>query len=125
MKEYMMIFRNEEKEGEMPSPEYMRTMMQKWQDWIVGIAKQGKYAGTNRLLSEGKTIGPNNVITDGPYMEVKEMVGGYLIVKANSFEDAMELAKSCPNMLYGGKEEVRSVMQIDDDPNSKTFLQGI
>jgi hypothetical protein len=57
-------------------------------------------------------------------MEAKEMVGGYLIVKANSLDEAMQIAKGCPNLLYGGKVEVREVMQIDEDPHSKTFLHS-
>jgi hypothetical protein len=123
MKEYMMIFRNEKMEGEMPSAEQMQMVMQQWQSWIGRIAKQGNYNGTNRLLAEGKTVKPNKVVTDGPYMEAKEMVGGYLIVKANSLDEALEMAQSCPNLLYGGNVEVRAVMPIDDDPNSQTFLQ--
>ena len=118
----MMIFRNEKMEGEMPSAEQMQAVMQQWQSWISGIAKKGNYSSTNRLLSEGKTIKPNNVVTDGPYMEAKEMVGGYLVVKANSLDEALEMAQSCPNMIYGGNVEVRAVMSIDDDVNSKTFL---
>ncbi len=74
------------------------------------------------MYPEGKTIKPNNVITDGPYAEVKEMVGGYLIVKANTLDEAVEIAKSCPNLIYGGNVEVRSVMSIEYDPNSEKFL---
>jgi hypothetical protein len=123
MKEYMMIFRNEKKEGgEMPSAEQMQTVMKQWQSWISGIAAKGKYSGTNRLLSEGKTIKPNKVITDGPYVEAKEVVGGYLVGKANSIDEAVEMAKSCPGLLYGGNVEVRSVMPIEYDAKSENFL---
>lgn len=123
MKEFMMIFRNEKKSGdEMPSAEQMQEVMKHWQNWIGGIAAQGKYSGTNRLYPEGKTIKPGNIITDGPYAEVKEMVGGYLIVKANTLEDAVEMAKSCPNLIYGGNVEVRSVMSIEYDAGSEKFL---
>lgn len=45
--------------------------------------------------------------------KVKEMVGGYLIVKANTLDEAVEMAKSCPNLIYGGNVEVRSVMSIE------------
>ncbi|MEO8769347.1 MAG: YciI family protein [Ferruginibacter sp.] len=100
----------------------MKAVMAQWQDWIKGIASKGRYSGTNRLLSEGKTVKPGNVISDGPYAEVKEIVGGYLIVKAASLDEAMEMAKSCPNMNYGGNVEVRTVMSIDADPGSNTFL---
>src|SRR6185437_15327385 len=123
MKEFMMLFRNEKMEGgEKPSAEQMQAVMSEWQNWIGNIAAQGNYASTNRLHSEGKTLKPNNVSLDGPYAEVKEMVGGYLIVKANSLDDAVEMAKTCPNLLYGGSVEVRSVMSIDADATSATFL---
>ncbi|WEK17570.1 MAG: YciI family protein [Candidatus Pedobacter colombiensis] len=123
MKEFMMIFRQEKQEGaEMPSAEQMQAVMKQWQDWIGGIAAQGKYSGTNRLYSEGKTLKPGNVVIDGPYAEVKEMIGGYLIVKANTLDEAVEMAKSCPNLIYGGNVEVRSVMTIEYDPTSAKFL---
>jgi hypothetical protein len=121
MKEYMLLFRNEKME-QTPSAEQMKIAMQQWQSWISGIAKEGKYGGTNRLLPEGKTLKPNNVITDGPYLEAKEMVGGYLVVKAATLDEAVKLAQSCPNLLYGGQVEVRAVMTIDNDPTSGTFL---
>ena len=124
MKEFMMLFRNEKMEsGEMPSAEQMQAVMSQWQNWIGNIAAQGNYAGTNRLGSEGKTLKPGNVSIDGPYAEVKEMVGGYLIVKANTLDDAIEMAKSCPNLLYGGSVEVRGVLSMDADTTSATFLE--
>src|SRR5947208_1622688 len=117
MKEYMLIFRHETMDH-APSPEQMKVAMQQWQSWISGIATDGKYSGTNRLLKEGKTLAPGNVITDGPYLEAKEMIGGYVIIKAGSLDEAVQIAQACPNLLYGGKVEVRSVMAIDDDPTS-------
>ncbi len=123
MKEFMMIFRNHtEPGGEKPSAEQMQAEMKKWQNWIGGIAAQGKYSGTNRLSSEGKTVKANNVITDGPYAEVKEIIGGYLIVKANTLDEAVELAKGCPSLGYGGIVEVRTVMSIEYDFKSEKFL---
>ena len=123
MKEYMMLFRHEQnEESEVPPSEQMQALMKQWQTWIKGIAAKGQYNGTNRLLSEGKTLKPGNAITDGPYAEGKEIVGGYLVVKANSLDEAVEMAKSCPNLLYGGNVEVRSVMSIDYDTNSNNFL---
>ena len=117
----MMIFRHEGSD-QKPSAEQMQAVMSQWQQWISGIAAKGNFRGTNRLLSEGKSIQPSKVISDGPYMEVKEMVGGYLIVEANNIDEAVEMAKSCPNLLYGGNVEIRAVMSIDSDPKSKTFL---
>jgi hypothetical protein len=51
------------------------------------------------------------------------MIGGYLIVKANSMDDAISMAQSCPNLLYGGNVEVRLVMKIESDVSKKNFLE--
>ncbi|HET6995909.1 MAG TPA: YciI family protein [Chitinophagaceae bacterium] len=123
MKEFMLIFRNEKRPSDaLPSAEQMQAMMSQWQKWIRNFAEQGKYSASNRLHPEGKTVSPGAVVTDGPYLESKEMIGGYLIVKADSLDEAVEAAKSCPNLLYGGNVEVRAVMAIDSDAKSGTFL---
>lgn len=123
MNEYLMIFRNERKENPTaPSAEQMKVVLTQWQTWIKDIVSKGRYGGTNRLLSEGRSIKPGNIISDGPYAEVKEIVGGYLIVKAESIDEATEMAKSCPALLYDGNVEVRLVMSIDNDPASAGFL---
>lgn len=88
--------------------------MKKWMDWIGGIAAQNKLANPgNRLGDEGKTVKPNNVITDGPYVEIKESIGGYIIVKADSIEEAAELAKGCPVLSIGGNVEVRDLIAMN------------
>ena len=112
MKEFMMIFRNEPS-GQKPSPEQMQVMVKQWQDWIGGIAAQGKFVSTNALGFQGKTVHANTTITDGPYSELKEIVGGYAIVKADNIEDALKLVTGCPTLAIGGKVEVRDVMVFD------------
>ena len=114
MKEFMMIFRNEYNPAFKPSPEQMQTSIKQWQDWIGGIAAQGKFVSTNRLGFQGKTLKPNNVITDGPYVEVKEMIGGYILVKANSLDEALQLAEGCPILNIGGNVEVRDIMPMNN-----------
>lgn len=124
MKEFLMIFRNEKKENaETPSAEQMQAVMSDWQNWIAGVAAQGKFVGTNRLYSgEAKSLTPDGVIIDGPYAEVKEIIGGYLLIKTDTLEDAVEIAKACPGLKYGGKVEVRTVLSIVQDHTSKDFL---
>ena len=106
-----MIFRND-KSMPKPSPEQMQGMIKQWQDWIGGIASQGKFVATNALGFEGKTVNADATITDGPYAELKEIVGGYIIVKSDSLDDAMKLTNGCPTLLLGGKVEVRDVMVL-------------
>jgi hypothetical protein len=113
MTEFMMIFRNNYNPSFKPSPEQMQASIKQWQDWIGGIAAQGKFLSTNRLGFEGKTLKPNNVIADGPYAEVKEIVGGYILVKATNIDEAMKLAEGCPILNIGGHVEVRNVLKIN------------
>ncbi len=109
MKEFMLIFRSAQ-QVEAPTPEAMQAQIKVWQDWIGGIAAQGKFVATNALGGEGKVVRANNIVTDGPYMELKEIVGGYTIVKAANLEEAIQLSEGCPTLSYGGSVEVRDIM---------------
>ncbi len=112
MSQFMMIFRHEPNPNYSPSPEEMEAGLKQWQDWMGGIAAQDKFVSTNQLGFQGKTLQADNVVTDGPYAEVKEIVGGYIIVKADNIDQAIELAKGCPIFHYGGHVEVRDIMEI-------------
>lgn len=113
MTEFMMIFRNAFTPEVKPTEQQMQESVKQWQDWMGGIAAQGKFAGTNRLSSAGaKVVKANNVITDGPFMELKEIVGGYLIVKAESMAEALKLAEGCPVLNINGSVEVRQVIPM-------------
>lgn len=113
MDEFMMIFRSEYNPSFTPSPEQMQASIKQWQDWIGSIAAQGKFVSTNRLSSVGsKVLKPNLIITDGPYAEIKEIVGGNIIVKANSMDEAVKMAEGCPILHVGGHVEVRAVIPM-------------
>ncbi len=114
MKEFMMIFRNEKNDQPEPTPEQMQPIIKQWQDWIGGIAAQGKFVSTNALGYEGRTVNSNGIVSDGPYAEVKEIIGGYVIVKADNLIEAVKLSEGCPTLFMGGKVEVRDVMKISE-----------
>ncbi len=113
MSEFMMLFRHVPQADYQPTPEEMEAGIKQWQDWIGGIAAQGKFKGTNQLSYEGNTLKPDGVITDGPYAELKEVIGGYALVEADSLDEAMEMAKGCPILFMGGHVEVRKIMKLD------------
>jgi hypothetical protein len=125
MKEFMMVFRSEKMDYSKLTPEQTQAILKQWQDWMGGIASKGQFIGTNRLFPEGKTIKANKVVSDGPYMEGKELIGGYLIVKADSIDEAVAIAKGCPVFSNGGHVEIRPVMpmqgamQSQDSVNEK------
>jgi len=114
MKEFLLIFRRENTGPETAlSPEQLQAMMKPWQDWIGSIAAQNKLVTAgNRLEHDGNVVKPNNVVTNGPYVEIKEAIGGYTIVKAGSLEEATEISKGCPILFVGGSVEVRAIIQM-------------
>lgn len=117
MKEFLLVFRRDFVATEaQPSPEQMQAMMKTWQDWMGGLAAQNKLVSSgNRLDKEGKVVKPNNVITNGPYVEIKEAIGGYIVIRANTIDEAAELSKGCPILLIGGNVEVRTIIPMESN----------
>ncbi len=110
MKDILFVFRNDPATIPAGSPEELQAITKKWMDWIGSIEAQNKLGNRgNSLAAAGKVVRPNNVITDGPYTEIKEVLGGYTIVRADSLEEAVELADGCPIFSYGGSVEVRQI----------------
>ena len=93
--------------GKMP-PAEMQQHMQKWQTWIgEGLQKGWIVDGGDGLTQEGRVVNAKRVVTDGPFMEAKEIVGGFSIIQADTIDAAAELAKGCPALLTGGSVEIR------------------
>jgi hypothetical protein len=110
MKDFLLVYRNDFESIPKGSPEELQALTKKWMDWVGGIAAQNKLTDRgSSLAGGGKVVRPNNVVTDGPYTEIKELIGGYTIVKADSIEEAVELAGGCPIFSYGGNVEVREI----------------
>ena len=109
MQEFLLIFRMAPAETK-PSPEQMQAMIKNWQNWMGGIAAQDKLVSSgNRLAGEGKVVKPGQLVTNGPFVEIKEAVGGYIMIKANTLDEAAEISKGCPILLVGGNVEVRPI----------------
>lgn len=112
MKEFLFVFRTDYQAIPTSSPEEMQATTKKWMDWIGSIAAQNKLVETGKRLSfEGKVVKPNGVVTDGPYTEIKETMGGYMFIKVESLEEAVEIAKGCPILIAGGNVEIRETVQ--------------
>ena len=117
MKEFVLVFRNSVNPDAKPSPEQMQQVMTNWMNWMGSIAAQGKLADKgNRLsMTEAKTVKADNIVTDGPFTEIKEFINGYIVVKTQTIDEAIEFAKGCPILLIGGNVEVRKVVTPDDN----------
>ena len=113
MKDYLLIYRTDHNAMPKATPEQAQVTTKKWMDWIGSIAAQNKLTSPgNRLDASGKVVRANNVVTNSPYAEIKETVGGYSIVKAETYEAAVELAKGCPILAVGGNVEVREISEL-------------
>lgn len=110
MKEFLLIFRTDYSKIPEVTPEESQAVTKKWMDWIGGIAAQNKLLERGRRLTvDGKVLRANNVVTDGPYSEIKESIGGFTLIKADSYEEAVELAKGCPILTFDGNVEIREM----------------
>lgn len=110
----MLIFRHQDG-SKIASPEQMQLWMKQTMDWIGGIAAQNKFVGGNGLLfDDAKVVHHNELVTNGPFGEIKETLGGYIIVKAESVEEAVEFAKGSPILQGEGNTlEVRRLSKGD------------
>ncbi|HEV3325337.1 MAG TPA: YciI family protein [Puia sp.] len=110
MKEFMLLFRFPDSDHSNPSPEEMKALAKKWQEWAGGIAAQGRMAnGGARLSMEGKVLKAGGVITDGPFVEIRERLGSFIVVKAENLDEATTLAHGCPALDSGGSVEIRPI----------------
>lgn len=110
MQEFLLLFRQPDYDYSEASPEEMQALGKKWQAWSKGIMAQGKFISHGaRLSTDGKVLKSGGVVTDGPFVEIKEKLGSFIVVKAESLDDAVTLAHGCPALAEGGSVEIRPV----------------
>ena len=105
---YMLIFRGTDWYKGL-SPEQMQQVADKWMAWFNGLKDEGTAIAGNPLEREGRIVGKNRVVSDGPFAESKETIGGYFLLKVNSMDEAVAIAQQCPGLSYGIRVEVRPV----------------
>lgn len=112
--QYLFVFRNNTRVPD-PSPKEMEAIYAQWFTWIGAMAKQGQYASGDPLDDHGKVLrgSGGKRVHDGPFVEGKEIVSGYLIVNAPTLAAASRLARGCPIYARGGSVEVRRIEHID------------
>lgn len=109
-----MVYRAEPVGEIKLTPEGNLAVSKEWENWIGGIAAQNKLVSPGmRLGNEGRTVKPGNVVTNGPYAEIKEIIGGVSIVRSDSIEEVAGWAKSCPVLNGGGNVEIRDIIPMN------------
>ncbi|HYF29876.1 MAG TPA: YciI family protein [Chitinophagaceae bacterium] len=116
MQEFMLIFRHEDGQ-KVASPEQIQTWMKQTMDWVGGIAAQNKFVLGNGLpFEDARVVKHDKTVTNGPFGEIKETLGGYIIVRAESVDEAVEFAKGSPILQGEGNTiEVRKIVHHGGD----------
>ena len=111
MSEFVFLYRGGERSQ---SPEQSEKQMQKWVAWMKELGEKGHIKDRGQPLEPtGKVVrGKQKIVTDGPYPESKDLVGGYTLIEATDLAQAAELSKGCPIFDFDGLVEVRPVMEM-------------
>jgi hypothetical protein len=114
MDEYVLIMRHQDG-SKVASPEQMQVWMKQTMDWIGGISAQNKFvSGTGLPFQDARVVNSDKLVTNGPFGDIKETIGGFITVRAESIEEAVEFAKGSPVLQgEGNTMEVRKVAKND------------
>jgi hypothetical protein len=98
----------------MGSPEKAQQSMTKWRAWFKEMADQGQLKSIGQPLERVGSVvaGKKKTVTDGPYAESKDVIGGFSLIEARDLEQAAKIASGCPILEFGGCVEVRPVLQL-------------
>jgi hypothetical protein len=109
MKKFIYLFRSHPEAYRAMSPEQMQQVMKKWMEWRGALEKSGHiHQLGERLDGTGKVVrGKAKSVSDGPYVEVKDFIQGFLILNAKDVDQAVELANGCPILESDGTVEIR------------------
>ncbi len=115
MKKFMLIFLGSDYQTLGISQEELQSRMGKWFAWTQKMQEQGVMVSGDALDADTvrHVSGPDRTVTDRAGSEIKELVGGYYIVKAENLDAAMKIAEDYPDYDLGGTVEIRQVMEFD------------
>ena len=98
------------------SAEEIERIIGEYTAWRRKIETEGRYEGSNKLKDEGgRHLSMRNQqlrVVDGPYAEAKEVMGGYFVINAANYDEAVEISKGCPHLKYGGWIELREIENL-------------
>ena len=111
MAKYLLVYR-ESARSTPPSPAEIQASFQKWGEWIGKYTQSGHIINPGDGLKEtGKVVRADGIVSDGPYVESKEIVGGYSVIQADDYDQAVAIVKDCPAAAEGGCVELRQLAE--------------
>ena len=114
MEKFMLIFRGSDVYQPGQSPEVLQAFKQKMINWVIDLSKKGLHIASEPLEAIGKQVsGTKKTVTNSPFGEAKEIIGGSTIVQAKDMNEAIEIAKGCPILESNANVEVRPIQKIE------------
>jgi hypothetical protein len=114
MKKFMLLFRGSDVYQPGQSPDTLQDLKQKMIHWVGELSKKGMHVASEPLQPTGKQVsGTNKTVTDAPFGETKEIIGGCTIVQARDMNEAVEIAKGCPILASNANVEIRPIQQVE------------
>ena len=114
MPDYMLLLHDSPTMFTDISGDEMQRIVAKYVEWRSTLGAQGKLTGGNKLRDDaGRVLEPRTGgrvrVRDGPFTETKDVIGGYFILKASGYDEAVEISLACPHLLFGGRIELREI----------------
>ena len=112
MAQFMLLMRGGAMEYLAYSPEEIQQAIEKYEAWARRLIQQGHLRGGDKLRDDGGRLVrevSGQVVVDGPFAETKETIGGYYLVDVPGYDEAVEIARTCPILAAGGSVEVREI----------------
>ncbi|MGD0144581.1 MAG: YciI family protein [Rhizomicrobium sp.] len=116
MPDFMLFLHQDLGTGPIASPEEMMAVVKEYIAWSDRMRAEGRYRSAERLSNDaGKVLRPKDgriAVTDGPYAETKEIIGGYYVIGAKDYDEACRISETHPHLKYGGRIEIRQFHPI-------------
>lgn len=118
MAQFMLLLHESPTDFADLSPQEIQRVIGEYTAWRTQLAEAGQLVGGLKLKDEGGRLltrnGDGVQVVDGPFVEAKEVVGGYFLIEAADYDEAVEISKSCPHLVYSRSVELRQVDPIHD-----------
>lgn len=116
MPKFMLLLHEDQGQFDGRAPDEQVRVTKEYMAWATKMREEKRFVGGEKLTDDaGKVLRPKGgkiVLTDGPYAESKEIVGGYFAIHARDYAEACEIAKQCPHLKFGGRVEVRQIHEL-------------
>jgi hypothetical protein len=114
MEKFMLLFRGSEVYQPHQSPEALRALKEKMIQWVIDISNRGLHVASEPFQGTGKLVsGRKKIVTDTPFGETREIIGGCTLVQAKDIHEAVEIAKGCPILETNANIEVGPIQKAE------------